>query len=62
MFDDVICLQCGEAMNLSVKPKERWTPLPQGQRPTAIPYAFDEFVCPNDHRRDLTYQESRMLE
>lgn len=58
----VDCNVCGEAMTLAVKPRERWTPLPKNERPTTIPYAFDEWVCPNDHRRDLTYAESRMLE
>lgn len=45
-----------------VKPRERWTPLPKNKRPTMVPYAFDEFVCANGHRRDLTYTESRLLE
>lgn len=56
------CSACGEAMTLAVKPRERWTSLPKDERPTMIPYAFDEWICPNDHRRDLTYAESRMLE
>jgi hypothetical protein len=62
MFEDVVCVQCGEPMKLAMKPKERRPPLPKGERPTMIPFAFDEFVCPNGHRRDLTYGESRLLE
>jgi len=62
MYEDVTCGRCGEKMTLTVKPRERWTPLPKGERPTMIPYAFDEFLCPNGHRRDLTYHESRMRE
>lgn len=58
----VDCNVCGEVMTLTLKPRERSTPLPKNDRPTMIPYAFDEWVCPNDHRRDLTYVESRMLE
>lgn len=58
----VDCTQCGETMELSVKPRERWTPLPKNERPTMIPYSFDEWVCPKGHRRDLTYAESRMFE
>lgn len=50
---------CVETMRLSVKPREEWTPLPKNERPTMIPHAFDEWVCPNGHRRDLTYTESR---
>jgi len=60
MSDD--CNVCGEAMTLAMKPRERWTPLPKNERPTMLPYAFDERVCSNDHRRDLTYAESRLLE
>jgi hypothetical protein len=58
----VDCNVCGKAMTLAVKPSERWTPLPEDERPTMIPYSFDEWICPNDHRRDLTYAESRMFE
>lgn len=58
----VDCDVCGEAMTLVVKPRERWTPLPKDERPTSIPYAFDEWVCSNGHRRNSTYTESRMLE
>lgn len=56
------CTECSEKMELSVKPRERWTPLPPDERPTMVPYAFDEWVCPNGHRRELTYGESRMFE
>ena len=49
-------------MSLGVKPQERWTPLPNGERPTMVPFAFDEWVCANGHRRDLTYAESRWFE
>lgn len=58
----VDCGVCGAKMELEVKPRERWTPLPEGERPTVIPYAFDEWVCPSGHRRDLTYVESRWFE
>lgn len=58
----VDCSICDEARTLAVKTRERWTPLPKNERPTMIPYAFDEWVCSNDHRRDLTHAESRMLE
>ena len=58
----VDCDVCGETMTLAVKTREHWTPLPKNGRPTMIPYAFDEWICPNDHRRDLTYTESRILE
>jgi hypothetical protein len=61
-MNTVGCAQCGETMKLSVKPRERGTPLPKNERPTMIPYSFDEWVCPNGHRRDLTYTESRMFE
>jgi hypothetical protein len=62
LYSEVICGQCGENMTLAVKPRERWTHLPNGERPTMIPYALNEWVCPNKHRRDLTYGESRMFE
>lgn len=58
----VDCIVCGKAMDLAVKPRERWSPLPKNEQPTMISYVFDEWVCPNNHRRDLTYAESRMLE
>lgn len=58
----VKCQTCGEAMRLAVKPRQRRTPLPRNERPTMVPHDFDEWVCSNDHRRDLTYTESRMLE
>lgn len=58
----VDCVLCGETMTHTVKARERWTPLPNNERPTMIPYSFDEWVCPNGHRRDLTYSESRMFE
>ncbi|RKN68670.1 hypothetical protein D7252_14500 [Microbacterium sp. CGR2] len=58
----VDCSICGETMAHAVKPRERWTPLPQKERPTPIPFAFDEWVCPSGHRRDLTYSESRIFE
>ena len=58
----VDCGICGGIMSLGVKPQERWTPLQNGERPTMVPFAFDEWVCANGHRRDLTYAESRWFE
>ncbi len=58
----VICDRCGRAMTLAVKLREEWALLPKDERPTMIPYAFDEWSCPSGHRRDLTYAESRMFE
>lgn len=58
----VNCVQCDETMQLSVKSRERWTPLAKNERATAVPFSFDEWVCPNGHRRDLTHAESRMFE
>jgi hypothetical protein len=61
-MNSVGCNICEEEMTIIVKPRERWTALPKNERPTMIPYAFDEWVCSNGHRRDLTYTESRMFE
>jgi len=58
----VPCTECDEEMHLAVQPVERRRPLPPNERPTMIPFTFDEWLCPNGHFRDLTYSESRFFE
>lgn len=62
MVDDVVCAQCGEKMKLSVQPVERRRHLPITERPSTLSTTVNEFLCPNNHYRELSYHENRMLE
>lgn len=59
MANTVDCHACAEQM---MQPPERRKPLPKNERPTMVPYTFDEWLCPTGHFRDCTYNERRWFE
>ncbi|WP_168203754.1 hypothetical protein [Humibacter ginsenosidimutans] len=52
------CTECGQPMTLSVKPEQRRPKQAPGRDRTD----FDEWFCPNGHRRNLTRVESRAFD